>query len=202
MIKLDIDTILLFKGKVNEEKCICFYGEQESTWSILYRKDLSLIKSQNFYKILNPSESQIILNIYIFNNVKDALAFYNGREATFFANALIVLVDEQSKQEAAQDLRTRFNHFSHEAPKLHFFHRPEMADLYLFYMELLKLNLTYQISNISNGLSLNLKYKSININLSFKELNKLRFFLGINDSTFKIKNKVLSINNTKQLITW
>lgn len=202
MIKLDIETIRLFSGEVNEEKCICFYGEQESTWSILYKRDLSLLKSQNFYKIINPTESQLILNLYIFNEITDALIFYNLKGNAYFLNSLIIIVDEQSKGEAAQCLGLRFNNFTQKAPKLHFFHRPEKADLYLFYLYLLNLDIKYEICSMPQGLKLNLKYKTIRLSLSFTELNKLRFFLGINDRKFKFKNKVFAARNAKYLITW
>ena len=202
MIKLDIDTILRFRGEVNGEKCICFYGEQESTWSILYKRDRSLIKSQKFYKVINPTESQIILNIYIFSDVTDALTFYYLKGVFFFSNSLIVIVDEQSKKEAAEYLRMRFNNFTSKAPKLNFFHRPQNSDLYLFYLDLLNLNIIYEKVSRPQGLILNLKYKTIKLSLSFSELNKLRFFLGINDRKFKIKNKVLTPAYARQFITW
>lgn len=202
MIKLDIDTIQLFKGEVNQETCICFYGEEGTAWNILYKKDLSILKSQTFYSIINPAKSQIILNIYVFNYITDALAFYHNRGAGFFSNSLLVIVDEQTTAAAAQDLRNRFNNFNPKAPKLHFFHRPEKADLYLFYLHLLKRDFTYEISSMSQGLILHLKSKLISLSLSFSELTKLRFLLGINGHTFRIKNKILSIKDTKQLIIW
>lgn len=202
MIKLDIDTIQLFNGNVNEDKCISFHGDKDLTWSILYKQDLSSVKSFDFYKIINPTESKLIFNLYIFNFLTDALLFFKSKSEIFFNNALIVIVDHQSKKEVVQLLRDRLNSFKPISPKLHFYHREEKCDLYLFYLEMLNIDIHYNIKYISDEMYLNIKYKSINLELSFKELTRLRFFLGINDKTFKIKNNILSYIKTKQIIIW
>lgn len=202
MIKLDIDTIQLFKGDISEDKCICFYGEREFTWNILYKQDLSAIRSYDFYQIINPANSQLIQNLYIFNFIVDALIFYRSKHESFFQNSLIVILDHQTKSEVAQILKKRFNDFKGKAPKLHFYHRNEKADLFLFYLEMLGLQLDYKIEYNSNDLLLHIKHKSLSLSLSFRELTRLRFFLGINDKTFRIKNTVLSLADTKQIINW
>lgn len=202
MIKLDIDTIHLYKGEVNEENCICFYGDKDFTWNILYKQNLSSVKSFDFYKIINPTDSKLIYNLYIFNYLTDALTFYKTRGESFFKNGLIVIVDHQSKKEVAQILTDQLNSFKPKAPKLHFYHREEKADLYLFYLELLKIDVSHEISYLSNELTLSIEYKSSTLKLSFRELKRLRFFLGFNDKTFKIKNNILSLIDTKQIIIW
>lgn len=202
MTRLDIDTITLFGGNIDNDNCICFYGDKKDTWSILYKRDLSSVKSLDFYKIINTNNSLLITNIYVFNLLTDAIIFYTTRGTIFFNNALIIIVDHQSKKEVAELLRENLSNSTASNPKLHFYHTKEKADLYLFYLELYGLVFYYQINYLSDKLSLKIQSKKLQLELSFSELNKLRFFLGINDKTFRIKNNILNKNNINNFIIW
>ena len=75
MVKIDFDTITLFGCHVNDEKALACYGDKDFTWQIIYSKDLSTVKTFDFYKILNPHKSLLIENVYIFNHLTDAFIF-------------------------------------------------------------------------------------------------------------------------------
>lgn len=200
MVKLDIDTLELFRGVVDDNNCLVFEGEEKYTY---FRLDShhSHSQSSRFYQIVNPSDSTIINNIYVFNLLNDAVVFYSSQLKSLFENALIVILNEATKKEVAEKLLMIFTE-NRTYPKLHFYHQPEKADLFLFYLDLLKINLYYNIIYISKDLYLNIQYNSVSLTLSFRELKRLRFFLGVNDTKFKIKNNVLTARSMNEIISW
>jgi hypothetical protein len=202
MIRLDNDTINMFNGDLNEENSICFYGDKDLTWNVIYKQNFAFYKTFDFYKIIKPVNNALVNDIYIFNFLSDALIFYKSKDESFFNYCLIVIVDQQSTKEVAQLLSDILNNLKPRPPKLHFFHRKEKADLYLFYLEMLKIEIHHSIEYISNKLCLSIKYKSLDLVLSFEELNRLQFFLGINTEKFKVNNNVLSLIDTKKIIIW
>lgn len=202
-MQLDLSTIDSFGGKVSENGNLYFPGEIENSWCILYQ-DLTSVKTENFFLIINSFDNVLIQNIYFFRNLKEAMILFQIKKKNYFINSQIVIAEMKSIPLLKDFLHQDFKENDILIPKLHFFHSSGNFDLVALYLEFLDKGISYQTIQINGKPFLKILYQSIQIELNFEQISKSRigFLLGINDRKFRVKNHFLSSQIINQNLDW
>ena len=192
-MQLDLETLQLFEGKISEGGNLYFSGSNENSWCIVYR-DFTSVETENFYKIISPFGDTLIYKMYCFRYIQEAILFFQVKKGDYFRNALIIISGLGSNQFVTFCLRRNYSQKKQKIPRLYFFHSEGNFEMAALYLELLDKKITYRAIKSNEENFLKIWYKSIQIQISFKQISKSRicFLLGINDRKYSIRNHLIS----------
>jgi hypothetical protein len=176
-MKIEFDTMRLFNA-IQREKCLVVYGDVKPSWNIIY-EDMSQVKTDNFYKIINPYPSVFTERIFVFQEIIDTLKFFLSKPPAYFNHSRIAICDRFSKLQVVKFVKE----FT-KTPKLCLFHRQGSADLWSFLLDI------YGIDSEIDKKGLTVYFKTSKIFIGCNELTKIPEIFRLNK--LKMKNKILS----------
>lgn len=202
-MKLDLNTIDIFGGKISDKGNLFFSGEIENSWCILYR-DCSSFETENFYKIINLFDDSLIQNFCFFRNINEAILTFQFQKKEKFRNSLIVIGGMKSIPFLKRFLEQHYFTEKKILAGFNFFHSLGNFDMVTLYLEFLEREILYQQVQIEGKSYLNIQYRNIDIQLSYSQISKSKicFLLGINDRKFNVRNHFMFQSIIRQKLIW
>ena len=202
-MKLDLNTIDIFGGKISDKGNLFFSGEIANSWCILYR-DCSSFEAENFFKIINLYDDVLIQNFCFFRNINEAILTFQLQKKEKFRNSLIVIGGMKSIPFLKRFLEQHYFTEKKILTRFNFFHSLGNFDMVALYLEFLEKEILYQQVQIEGKSYLNIQYRNIDIQLSYSQISKSKigYLLGISDRKFNVRNHFMFQSIMRQNLIW